>query len=179
MVGNAEWVTIDELVADAQAIGFPATSRLITDWVSLGLLDHPKRRSKGQGRGQEKGIWPPNQRRLFGELVRQRPALKQITPLFNLPVYLWLVWGDGYVPLSQARRALSSWAGAANPRPWRQCVITAKQVLAELDHPDAQPGDRKALIDGVAAVGYTGTLNQEALLAAAERVADPNHVGAS
>ena len=37
------------MVREAQAAGFEVTERLVTDWSSLGLLDHPERRSKGKG----------------------------------------------------------------------------------------------------------------------------------
>jgi hypothetical protein len=178
-VGGDGYATADDLVADAQALDFPATRRLITDWVRLGLLDHPGRRSLGRGRGQAKAVWPPNQRRLFQELAKKRPTVAQLGPLFNMPVYLWLSWGDDYVPLRQARRALATWAGKVGRPAWRQCMITAKQILAELDHAGAHPADSKALVEAIATVGYTNTLDREALLAAAKRVADPNNVGST
>jgi hypothetical protein len=102
--------TREDLLAAATARGFKASARLISDWVELGLLDRPTRRGLGRGRGSL-ATWPENQLQLFLQLLDQkRKGARRIPTLCNLPVGLWLHFGDEYVPLRQTRRALKTWA---------------------------------------------------------------------
>jgi len=96
------------LIARADLIRPGATGRLITDWVSLGLLDRPYKPGRGRGAGSVPGTWSESQLHLFLNLWRQRPSAS-IVQLSNIPVYLWLFWGDDYVPLRQVRRAMRTW----------------------------------------------------------------------
>ena len=105
--------TIDDLVMDAHDRGFPATTRTIYDWVGVGLLDHPQRHSRGSEHGSNKALWPWTQRNLFRLLVDKRPQLKTLTALCNVPVAIWLGWGETYILTRQVQRALATWAGKA------------------------------------------------------------------
>src|SRR5262245_40363698 len=103
----------------ARDAGFSPTGRLMTDWVSLGLLDQAHRRGLGRGKGTA-ATWPEEQLRLFLVLLQQRETVKRMISLCNIPVGIWLWWGDRFVPLGQARRALRTWSGVASPaRSWR------------------------------------------------------------
>ncbi len=106
----------DEMLRAVAAKGFQASPRLVTDWVGLGLLDRPTRRGRGRGRGIE-ATWPENQLRLFLVLLGHRRRGVHVGPLANVPVWLWLAWGEDYVPLRQARRALSTWLAADEKAP--------------------------------------------------------------
>ena len=104
--------TAADLAADATAAGAPVSTRLITDWVERGLLDRPRRRGLGRGRGTV-ATWPENQRQLFLALLDQRRrGVKRLATLCNLPVTIWLD-SEGldleYVPLRQVRRCLATW----------------------------------------------------------------------
>jgi len=123
--------TKDELVAIADQRGAPASPRLITDWVQLGLLDHPKRHGLGQGRGTVAG-WPESQVRLWVLLVDKRPGLKQMATLCNIPVALWLYFGDDYVQLPQVRRAMTTWAGGTHTRGYRDAASLVLQFVDEI-----------------------------------------------
>lgn len=100
--------THDDLIAYADHVRPGATRRLITDWIGLGLLDRPAKPGLGRGRGSEPATWSSSQRELFLNLWRQRPSAS-IVQLSNIPVYLWMFWGDEYVPLRQVRRAMLTW----------------------------------------------------------------------
>jgi len=97
--------------------------------------------------------------------------------LANIPVAVWLIWGDELVPLRQARRALQTWAGRHERTGWTQAQATAQAVLKQMDHPDADPSDRTRLVDAVAQAAYTGTVDTQQLDALVRRVFDPNQTG--
>ena len=44
-------------------------------------------------------------------LLAKRGEISRIAALCNIPVVIWLWWGDEYVPPRQTLRALSTWAG--------------------------------------------------------------------
>jgi hypothetical protein len=103
------------MVQAAQEAGFGGVSeRLVTDWASLGLLDHPNRlrREKGSGRGAYYA-WPDTQVDLFLSLLQKRPSVKRVAELCVLPVAVWIYWGEAWIGLPQARRALRTWSGIA------------------------------------------------------------------
>src|ERR1039458_9645654 len=60
-----------DMVAVARAAGYTVKPRLITDWVSLGLLDKPDQRGRGRGKGKQY-TWPPSQGRLLVTLLNKR-----------------------------------------------------------------------------------------------------------
>ena len=109
------------MVEAARGAGFTKVSeRLVTDWRSLGLLDEPVRVSRGQGEGPgARYEWPDTQRELFLSLLQQRPNLKYVAGLSQMPVSIWIYWGDDFVPLRQVKIALRTWwdrAGRLNSR---------------------------------------------------------------
>ncbi len=165
--------TIDDLIADAHVRGFPATTRLVHDWVGLGLLDHPRRRSRGAKGGSEKALWPWTQRNLFRLLVEKRPQVKEVAPLCNIPVVIWLWWGETYVPTAQVQRALATWATKVRGVSWRTAKRQACQVADFLDDMGAPREDRQHLIDLVAKTGYSGQTDAAALSEAMQEVFDP------
>lgn len=142
--------TIDDLLMDAADRKFPATVRLIRDWVALGLLDHPQRRGGGADRGSEKAVWPSAQRNLFRLLMDKRPDVTGIVPLCNIPVAIWLMWGEPYVRTAQAQRALATWAGKSGKGSWPTARAQARQVADFLDDLDASRAQRERLIEALA-----------------------------
>ena len=137
------WASSD-LVAEARARGFDATPRLITDWVRLGLLARPHRRGLGQGRGSVAG-WEEPQFRLWLLLIEKRPTVNQVVTLANLPVSLWLYFGDQYVGLPQVKRALATWAGFTRAKGYEDAGRLVGQFLREL--PDLKvPRDRRRAV---------------------------------
>lgn len=148
--------TIDDLIDDAVARGFPATRRLIHDWVQIGLLDHPQRRTRGGSGGSDKALWPWTQRNLFRLLAEKRPGVKSVWTLCNVPVGLWLLWGADYVPAHQVQVALQTWAGSSVKVSWTTARRQARQLTDFLDDLDATRGQRSRLIEALATVAYNG-----------------------
>lgn len=129
-------VTLDVLMADAEKLGFPATERLILDWESRGLLAYRTRNSLGYGRGQAPGTWHPVQRELWGALIVNRPKVRKLAPLANIPVWWWLALDDPpVIPVDQVRRALSLWINDHKRLTRPQAKKAAAGILDQLMHP--------------------------------------------
>jgi hypothetical protein len=160
--------TRTEMLRAAHQTGFPASDRLLTDWVALGFLGPPTRQGHGPGggRGQRPGTWPPEQLQLWLQLLDARRQLarqqgmddrrvKRIATLANLPVARWLYDGDaGGVTFAQAQKALTTWKDAHKRGSWaseRAARQSARELMDMLD-PDgvARPGDRRRAIAGLA-----------------------------
>lgn len=167
--------TAAELVTSAKRNGYRATKRLVADWVAIGLLDRGVPRGKGRGQGKEYR-WSEHQRQLLLVLLAKHGTVKRPV-LCNIPVSIWLIWGEDLVPLRQARRALATWAGRWGSVSWANAQTAAKQVLTKLDHPEADPADREHLQDTIAQAAYTGEVDEPDLAKAARRVFDPNNSG--
>jgi hypothetical protein len=61
--GHVAEYTADQMVAAATGEGLPSSRRLVRDWVELGLLDRPRKRGLGRGKGTV-AIWSENQLQL-------------------------------------------------------------------------------------------------------------------
>lgn len=163
--------TIDDLVADAAAAGYAVTVRLVRDWTQAGLLDRPRKRPAGRGRGSSPALYPENQRKLLLTLLSKRPG-NGIKSLARIPVGIWMYWGDEYVPLRQARRALLTFVG--DPRlSFHRAEETARAMLGQLDHPAATRAARRELRTVLTDIAYTGHLDVERLERALFDVFEP------
>jgi hypothetical protein len=98
----------EDLIAYASTVRAGANRRQVTEYISLGFLDHPRKPGLGRGIGSAPGTWSWAQRELFRVLWAQRPLLTT-AELSNFPVYLWMFWGDQHVPLRQVRKAMKTW----------------------------------------------------------------------
>ncbi len=98
-----------QLVGAAVAHGYRATNRLLTDWQAAGLLDQPTKRGLGRGKGIQ-ALWPESQLRLWLLLLQKRAEVTQVPVLCNVPVGLWLYFGDEYASIRQVRKCLGTWS---------------------------------------------------------------------
>jgi hypothetical protein len=166
--------TIDDLVADAASDSHRVTTRMIRDWAQIGLLDYPQKRPAGKGHGSRQALYSANQRMLFVALLSKRAEGNGIASLARVPVWLWLYWGDDYVPLRQARRAFMTWLG--DPRASKERArATAREVLGQFDHPDATPRARRELLTELTDIAYNGRLDVDRLEHAVRSVFEPGH----
>lgn len=150
-----------ELAAEATRRGFNVRERLITDWCQLGLLDHPEHQGAGRGQGSRRGLFPPNQHRLFLELLQKRQGEKPTRPylLAQIPLYLWVYWGDEYVPLRQARKALLTWIEGAMGRGLDTDRAAARALVEQISSPKAPRKEQRELIEAIANIGYRGKVD--------------------
>ena len=163
--------TLKELQAEARARGFDPSERLIKDWIGLGLLDKADRRGLGRGRGIV-ATWPENQKELLLLLLVKRSEITRIATLCNIPVVIWLWWGDEYVPSRQTLRALSTWAGTQEGTSWRRARWTAEQLVEHYADATATVAQRERLFDLVAHAAYGGPFDAEAVRVAFDDILD-------
>jgi hypothetical protein len=164
-----EWAsgpgTISDLVCDADAAGFQATERLVRDWTRHGLLDYPQRRPAGKGHGSAPALYPAAQRNLFLTLLAKRPG-NNVASLARIPVGIWMHWGEDWVPLRQARRALLRWLGDPDAgarfekdalrTSKRRALAAAKAITAQIESAGSTPAARHELIEALASASYSG-----------------------
>ena len=167
--------TADDLLAAAADAGATVSGRLITDWVAKGLLDRPRVRGLGRGRGTV-ATWPEDQRQLFLALLEQRRrGVKRLATLCNLLVTVWLD-SEGldrdYVPLRQVRRCLATWATVYRAGPRRAARHTAELLIEQQGMPHISQRARRALIDAVVTATGGGPLDRGSLHDAARRAFD-------
>jgi hypothetical protein len=163
MTKNAP-ATKADLVADAAALGVQVSERLVTDWVEVGLLDAPTRAGAGRGQGSKAALFSANQRRLFTELIQKRTQTRKISQLARIPMYLWVGWGDDYVPTRQARKAFRTWArdtlrvGVKNAQ--ANAIAIVEQVAAD----NAPQQEVTELTSLLAKIAHQGRLDDAAEL---------------
>jgi hypothetical protein len=137
--------TIEDLVSSASARGHDAGTRLVTDWVRRGLLDHPQKRPLGHARGSLPALYTPQQRDLFLALLdKRRDGATHIKSLARVPIWLWLYYGDAWVPTRQVTRTLKTWLGDYTVSR-QKAVRNATETMKQFDHPDATPAARRRL----------------------------------
>jgi hypothetical protein len=169
--------TKPELLEAARKAGFSPTGRLLTDWVSLGLLDHATRRGLGHAKGT-RATWPDEQLNLFLALLEKRPTVTRVAPLCNIPVFLWLWFDDRYVPVGQARRALMTWGGAnLHSSSWRSARTAAANLTSQFTHGDATESATEKFTTVIARTIYGQPFDAEAVLATFRDIFDPHGTG--
>ena len=131
------------LLRELAARGFPRTRRWHERWIELGLLDRGEQSAGGAY------TWPVTQLELATTLLTQSAKGISLGALPKLVVYVWLWWGDAYVPGRQIPRAMHTWARAEAEAPVRRVRVTAAQVAARVAHPRGRARRRlvRALTD--------------------------------
>lgn len=173
--GGFKRLGMSDLVTAAAEANYTIKPRLITDWVSLGLLDRPEGRGRGQGKGRSY-TWAHEQRDLLLILLGHHGTVRRPV-LCNIPVGVWLMFGDQYVPLRQVRRALATWAATYSKVTFNKAKGGAAHALLQLDHPDALEADQEQLRRLLTQVGRGGSVGRDQLAEAAHKVFDPHRSG--
>jgi hypothetical protein len=77
-------------------------------------------------------------------LDKRRDGASHIKSLARIPIWLWLYYGDDWVPTRQASRALKSWLGDYSAS--RQAASrNATEMMKQFDHPEATLAARRRL----------------------------------
>jgi hypothetical protein len=157
---NTPRYTKDQMVGAAVAQGHRASDRLLTDWQAAGLLDQPTKRGLGRGKGIE-ALWPESQLRLWLILLEKRVTITQVPVLCNVPVGLWLYFGDEYAPLRQVRKCMKTWSFRyGSSRGHQQAKQAARALLADVTL-QASRNSKAALISAMAKALLHGISNDE------------------
>jgi hypothetical protein len=175
--------TSEDLVREAHERGFGnVTPRQVVDWVRIGLIDKAARHGLGSGggRGSRKGTWSRFQRDLFlREVEQHHETARKIPTLCNLPVFVWSWWGDEWVPVRQAMRAMTTYSQGYRKSSERAARDTAKEIARDLGNPGGshqQRRVRQAFIETLAEMGPSGRLTERdksTLAQLARQVFDP------
>lgn len=172
----AERYTKAQLLDAAAMSGLEASPRLLRGWVQAGLLDHPERKGRGRARGIA-ATYSANQLQLFLTLLQHRRNGARPWQLANLPVWLWLRFGDEYVPLRQVRVALMTWRKAVVSTAWSRTDSSAAHVTQLLSAPGARQGRQRWLRTVLANVPGDLDVDLGELVEAARGVIDPERTG--
>ena len=168
--------TAGELLEHARGQGTPASDRLIDDWVRKGLIDRPQAPGRGQGGGRAPGTWTWDQLRLFLLVLRKRrDEVKRVLTLCNIPVAIWMYYGDQYVPLRQVRRALSTWSASYTYVSEAAAKRGARRLVDQL--PKTRRAARTELMEIIAKAAYLGKVDRPALVDALAAALDPDRSG--
>ncbi len=162
------------LIGRAKAQGFDPSPHLVDDWVERGLLASPEREGRGRGKGVG-SLWTEEQAQLFLLLLQKRDELdgRSLGPLYNIPVALWLLWGDRYASVSQVHRALGAWLEASGRIALRKAKAAVREHLPQLQHPDAHREYREYAFD-VLVSAMRGDPDLESLRDAIDWLFDPH-----
>jgi hypothetical protein len=153
-----------ELLDEARAADFAVSQGLIERYVTLGLLDaaHPD----GTDRGYKRGVrwtWSENQRRLWLTLLDKRRQTDKPRALANLPVQIWLYWGEDYVPLRQVRRALETYSEVRKSAHRHDYPRAARSLIRSVTRPRADARAKAATIDLLVEAARSRHLDLDAL----------------
>lgn len=140
--------TKSELIDAARAAGHHLNEKLVDRWVGAGLLDQAHARSRGRGRGVARW-WPESQCRLFLSLLDKHRTARDLTALANLPVIVWAIWGEEFVPLRQVRRALETYARIDPRRKPFRGQAWARRLVTKIARPGTSGHQRDALADAL------------------------------
>lgn len=171
-IPDSALVDREGMLRGAELAHVPASSRLLTDWIQIGLVAPPQRPGRGRGRGRV-GTWTAAQRRMFTGLLEKRKETTSIAALLCIPVWTWLWWGDRYVPLVQLRRALRSWTDAALGSNIDGAARAARQCVRMIRHAESAPDDRARLRRLLSRWTYGEDVDETELREAIHVVVDP------
>jgi hypothetical protein len=133
-----------DLIALAAGEGVKLTERTLHDLPAWGLLPlaTPEGRSPGKGVGR---TWTRDQAMVFHIQMRVRAARGggvRRGDLANVPVFFWLLEGEPWVPLAQARRALATWLR------WYRTLSRRRAIIHTIHELERHPDVRAALKTG-------------------------------
>ncbi len=150
-----------QMVDIAASSGHHATERLLTDWQAAGLIDRPYKKGLGRGRGIV-ALWPESQLRLWLLLLEKRRQTGQVPNLCNVPVGLWLYFGDDYASIRQVRKCMRTWSERyGSSRGHKLAKQTARQLLADLPIATASKNVRARLVSEMASALLRGIRQNE------------------
>src|SRR5260370_40946345 len=151
--------TREDMLAQAASARYKASVRLIDDWVQAGLLGNAEDRD-WPGRMHGSGStarWSQHQRNLFLSLLHQGQKLhiRENGPLCNMPVWLWVYWGDlGGVSLKQVRRAMRTWTAYWRGQSYATVRKSAREVVTLAS--SARATNKRELVDELSRIGVSG-----------------------
>ena len=173
--------TKEGMLAQAASEGYKVSVRLFDDWVQAGLLGNAEVRDwpgRTHGSGST-AMWSQHQRNLFLVLLhhRQKGNIRVNGPLCNIPVWLWIYWGElGGISLKQVRRAMRTWTAFWGGQSYTTVRKSAREVVALASH--ARGTNKRELVEELSRIGVSGTdIDDEELHYLLDQVIGPHAKG--
>jgi hypothetical protein len=173
--------TKEEMLAQAASVGYKVSVRLFDDWVQAGLLGNAEFRD-WPGRTHGSGStarWSQQQHKLFLALLRHRQKgnIRENGALCNIPVWLWLYWGElGGVSLKQVRRAMHTWTAYWRGQSYATVRKSARELVALASY--ARGTNKRELVEELSHIGVSGAdIDDEELRYLLDQVIGPHAKG--
>jgi hypothetical protein len=169
--------TTAEMLRLAASAGLPADATLFDRWVTQGLLDA----AQAEGRGYRGGVlrtWPDGQAQLWLTLLSKRRDGAKPRDLANGPVFIWLLWGEDYVPLRQVRRVVETWAEVGRKAPRHDYRHAARRLVKDVAAPGVDRHSREALVDALVDSARARDLDEERVESLVRAVVGPSDASA-
>jgi len=163
-------VTRTEFLLELGARGYPRTRRWHEDWIDAGLLDRAE--PTGRAGGGVSYTWPRAQVELADALLEKNRTVSR-GALPKLVVFLWLWYGDEYVPFRQVPRAMRTWAQAERAAPAKNVRAMATELVSRVAHKSGT--GRRRLVRTL--VEFPATGDPAAIRDAFDDVFDPDRTG--
>ena len=162
-----------ELYAYIRSYGFTIDDSLLEEFQKQGLMAPPQKRGRGRAKGAS-GLWTRQQADLLRTLcmMRERHKIRQVAQRCNLPVWVWLYWGDEWgVTLDQVKRVMKKWAKHQQYPSQERSRQGAKELVKKVaNHQDS---GKQLAMNELADMLYAGNHTQQAFGNSLHHIFDP------
>jgi hypothetical protein len=152
-----------ELFAYIRGRGLKIDDSLLQEFQEQGLMIAPRRRGRGRGRGNP-GLWSLQQCNLLCSLchLQQKRGVRHIAQRCNLPVWVWLYWGDEYgITRDQVKHVMKTWAERQQHHSLKTVRQSARQLVNEVAN--HRNGGKQVAINEIAEILYAGAAMRQNL----------------
>ena len=152
-----------ELYAFVRSFGFTIVDSLLEEFQKQGLMLPPQRRGKGRAKGVP-GLWTRQQADLLRSLcmMREKHKIHQVAQRCNLPVWVWLYWGDEWgVTLDQMKRVMKTWAKYQRFPSQKRSKQGAKELVKKVAN--HQDNGKQRAVNDLANILYKGIYAPQAI----------------
>ena len=123
--------------------------------------------------------WTQHQRDLFLSILQQRQKgnIRENGPLCNIPIWLWVYWGQlGGISLKQVRRAMVTWTVYWRGQSYATVRKNARQLVALASR--ARATNKRELVAELSRIGISGAdIDDEELRYLLDQVIGPRAKG--
>ncbi len=184
---DKSFYTRAELLEQAHTRNLSLSDRHLTDLIEDGLINGPCK--NGLPGGGSEAVWPQEQLDLLLTVLKKQQDLDQQAGhhvyarklLCNIPVCVWLYWGEAYIPLHQVKRAMVTWARACHRSPKSKAKQSAGHITQLSASPRSDRDDKEGLIKRMITLATSGESLKdnevEDLLYLFKDVIDPGDIG--